>query len=286
VLSDEEGALVVCPVAEREFDGHRDIVTPYGFSGFASRGPVPGFDDYWRAFVEQRGYTCGYIGLNPVVSNLSGQFANDMFSYNTLFIFDLSLDTSELWGNLPGNRKRQVKNFEKGGCSYTTDKTILGAFFTEHFYSFFQDKEAPLLQSFREETLTSLLGADNVLVVGAVHDGRVEAVSLFGCGSQSADYLFNVSLPEGRHHTTPLIWYALTHYQQLKVPFLNLGGGVQEGDSIAKYKERFHAGQYPLSCLKQVYNGPLYAQLCAAKGVDHRNLAQYFPAYRIKQRIP
>jgi len=29
---------IVCPIAEREFEGHVDIVTPYGFSGFVGNG--------------------------------------------------------------------------------------------------------------------------------------------------------------------------------------------------------------------------------------------------------
>src|ERR1044072_7106332 len=35
---EQAGARRVCPLAERKWNGHCDIVTPYGFSGFAGQG--------------------------------------------------------------------------------------------------------------------------------------------------------------------------------------------------------------------------------------------------------
>src|SRR5207248_3398246 len=60
-----EQARVVCPIAEREFGSHVDIVTPYGFSGFVGTNKYADFPQYWREFVREQAYVCGYIGFNP-----------------------------------------------------------------------------------------------------------------------------------------------------------------------------------------------------------------------------
>lgn len=209
-------------------------------------------------------------------------FEKDRHSYNTLFVFDLQKDTGLLFNALPGNRKREISSFEKSGCSFSADKDLLKDFFAEQFYPFFQKKEAPLLYQISRRTLTALVEAKDVLLVGVTREGKVEAVSVFAHTPYAAEYLFNVSLPEGRHHTTNLIWYAVRHYKQLGVPYLNLGGGVAQNDSIAKYKERFRTKQYALQCLRQVYNEETYKCLCAATGVAPGEETRYFPAYRTK----
>ena len=62
---------IVCPIAERRSDEGIDIVTPYGFSGFAGTADCTDFPRYWREFVRERGYIAGYISLNPALENRS-----------------------------------------------------------------------------------------------------------------------------------------------------------------------------------------------------------------------
>jgi hypothetical protein len=70
---ENEHVRIVCPIAEREYEGYIDIVKPSGFSGFVGQGTCPDFSLHWKEFATERGYICGYIGLNP------------LFDYSSLF---------------------------------------------------------------------------------------------------------------------------------------------------------------------------------------------------------
>jgi hypothetical protein len=277
----EYGATkIVCPIAERVYNGHVDIVTPYGFSGFAGTQVSVEFKKHWESFVKEQNYVSGYIGLNPIFENTSSVFPADVFEYNTLYVIDLKKDIAELFGNLPGNGRRQVKNLEKERYQYSTDKVLVNNFFLENFHPFFETKGVAVLGNFKMETLSYLLNLENVFTLGILKQGTVEAVSVFAYTPYGADYLFNISLPVGRHHTTSLLWWAIKHLKEIDIPLLNLGGGATEGDSIARFKRRLNPNAFKLKCLKQVYNLEVYERLCIEKGVDPQERDKYFPAYR------
>ena len=45
------------------------------------------------------------------------------------------------------------------------------------------------------------------------------------------------------------------------IPFLNLGGGVRDGDTLAEFKRRFGGLELPLKSLRQIYRPDEYAVL-------------------------
>ena len=119
-----------------------------------------------------------------------------------------------------------------------------------------------------------------MLIVGARKDEKLVAVSVFGYTPDAGDFLFNVSVPEGRNYSAVLIWYGVQHLKALDVPLLNLGGGGHEDDSLADFKARFGSRKLPLRCAKQVYQREIYDQLCQRVNVDPNDMTGYFPAYR------
>jgi hypothetical protein len=164
---------IVCPIAEREFEGHVDIVTPYGFSGFVGTGDCPDFPRYWREFVGERGYVCGYIGLNPTFENKTYFDTNELYSYNSIYVLDLSLSRDQLFSNLHKNRKRELKRWEKIPGSLIIDKTALKDFFLANYSEFFERKRATSAYDFCKSTLEFLLELENVVILGA---GKTERV--------------------------------------------------------------------------------------------------------------
>ena len=54
-----DNVRIVCPIAERIFEKHVDIVTPFGFSGFVGTDDYPEFREQWSSFVKPQGYVCG-----------------------------------------------------------------------------------------------------------------------------------------------------------------------------------------------------------------------------------
>ncbi|QIL76402.1 hypothetical protein [Hymenobacter sp. HDW8] len=274
----DEDVKIVCPISERTFEGYVDIVTPYGFSGFIGNKAFPEFQRYWKDFAKGRGYICGFISINPVISNQTYLENSDVYSYNSLYILDLRLSIEDLFSNLDRNRRRQLKNWEQIAPQFITDKSILIDFFLENYHAFFQQKNASSGYLFSLETLSYIVNLDNVLLVG-FGDSKIEAVSVFAYTPHGAQALFHISLPEGRNHTMPLLWYAIQYLKSVNIPFLNMGGGLQDGDSIADFKQRCGAQKMPLSCLKQVYNADIYSILCKSVNADPNNKVGYFPPY-------
>jgi hypothetical protein len=277
---EEENIRIVCPISERPFNQYADIVTPYGFSGFAGSADYAGFPCFWKQFVKERGYVCGYIGLNPVFENNSYFEPDEAYLYNAIYVLDLTLSPEELYTNLSTNRKRQLNNWDEILCSVVLEKPTVTDFLLTNYLAFFRRKNASPVYSFSLDTLSFLVGLDNILIVGIQKAGRVVAVSVFTYTSHVGEYLFNVSLPEGKQHSVALLWYAVTYLKSLQIPLLNLGGGVRENDGVAQFKERFGAMKLPLKCLKQVYEPEIYGKLCQMVYADPNDRRGYFPSYR------
>lgn len=278
-----DSVRIVCPIAEREFENHVDIVTPYGFSGFVGNANCADFAQYWRKFVTKRGYVCGYISLNPLFDNKTYFDSDELYSDKNIFVLDLTLSQDKLFSNLSTNRRRQLKEWERTSASLVLERRALTDFFLGNYVDFFRRKEAAPVYSFSATTLESLFALDNVMMVGAGPPERVEAATVFVYTPYVADFLFNISLPKGRHHSAALIWYGVNYFKSIGIPKLNLGGGVRADDSLAEFKQRFGGNKLPLSCLKQVYDAAIYATLCAQVGADPADRTGYFPAYRSSQ---
>ncbi len=275
-----DNVRIVCPIAERKFEGYIDIVTPYGFSGFVGNGDYPDFSNHWASFVREQGYVCGYIALNPIFENSTYFRFDEVYSSNSLYFLDLALTYDELFANLDRNRKRQLRHWGKAATKLIYERKAVKDFFLENYYAFLRRVNASPANYFSRETLTFLCSLDNLFLVGAGELDNLEAVYLFAYTPYLGDCLFNVALPEGRHHAATLLWCGLNYLKDLKVPLLNLGGGGREDDSVAQSKQRFGSKRKAFRCLKQVYEPKIYADLCRRVNADPTDMTGYFPVYR------
>lgn len=275
-----ENVRIVCPVAERPIGQYIDIVNPYGFAGFVGTGDCAEFPVYWQRFMRRQGYVCGYIGLNPVFANETYLDPAELYQSNAVYLIDLTRSLEELHHNLAKSRRAQLRNWEQFKENIVLEKSVVTTFFLDHYLDFFHDKNASSVYHFSDATLSFLTSLENLLIIGAGNAGTVEAVSVFVYTPHGGDYLFNISLPTGRQHAAPLLWYGIHELKSRGVPLLNLGGGVREEDGIAHFKERFGGEKLPLRALKQIYQPELYEQLCRQHNVDPTEMDGYFPAYR------
>lgn len=267
----------VCPICEREYQGTIDLVKPFGFSGFVGTGDCTGLDSYWKESARERGYVCGFLGLNPLFDFSSHFDAAEVQQYDTIHVFDLTLTMEQLFSNLHRSRQRELKGWDSQNPAFTCDVAALKAFFLEQYTDFLQARHAESFYFFSDETLLCLMNLENIKLVGAQTNGKVVAVMVFVYTPHTADALFTLSLPAGRSYTIPLIWYGVNHFKSLQIPNLNLGGG---GGGVGESKRRYGCDVYPLSCLKQVYQPEIYENLCQQAGVEQDSSCGYFPAYR------
>ena len=275
---DGVGGRVVCPLAERRYQGYPDLVTPYGFGGFVGETPSPGFAERWVEFAAAAGYVCGYLQLSPLAAGEGYADPADTRSVNTVFLLDLRPSPETLFANLHQNRKRQLRDPVAAGATLVWDQARLSAFFLEEYAAFADRVRAAPVYRFTPTTLSALCAMEGVFLVGAESDGRLEAVMMFGHTAYAGDYLFGVALPDGRRHATRLIWSGIERLRALGVPLLNLGGGARPNDGIADFKRRFGAREAPLCSLRQVYRPDVFDRLCVAAGAAP-DAVGYFPPY-------
>ena len=274
---EEDNARVVCPISEREFAGYVDIVKPYGFSGFVGNGFCPGFRLNWQEFVRERGYVCGYLGLNPIFDCSDHFDPAEIYKYDIVYLLDLTLSYDELFANMHRNRREQLRNWNDVKPDFICDKALLQEFFLDNYYNFLREKNASSFYSFSKETFSFLFSLDNVLLVGIRESGKVVAVSVFTYTDNAGDCAFIVSLPGVRNQSSALVWYGVNYLKSLGIPVLNLGGG---GGGVSEFKRRFGCKELPLRCQKQVYKHDVYEMLCRQINADPKDMAGYFPAYR------
>jgi hypothetical protein len=84
-----------------KFGGYIDIVKPFGFSGFIGNGNCFEFKHYWKYFARERGYVCGYLGLNPIFDYSSHFDSEDIDQYDTVCILDINPSADELFKKYP-----------------------------------------------------------------------------------------------------------------------------------------------------------------------------------------
>ena len=277
---EKENVKIICPVAEREYNGYVDITTPYGFSGFAGNRDFPDFINYWTEFAVKKNYICGYISLNPLTSSESYFNKKDSYISTNLYFIDLSKSLTDIFENLDANRRKQIKDFKKAEAGFIYDKDILTEFLINNYPDFLKRTNASKANYFSESTLRALCFSENVFMAGAGDKGKIEAVYVFGYTQFTGDCLFNVATVEGRKHTALLFWRGLKYFKSKKIPVMCLGGGIREDDNVAMSKERYGAYKLPFVNLKQIYDHERYNQLCILKNINPAEMNGYFPAYR------
>lgn len=277
-VAEEDDRRVACPLIERPIEGRLDVATPYGFSGLTGSGPWPGFAERWGRFAAERGYVAGYLAINALFGDDTYADPETVTVANETFVLDLSQGVEALWDGLSTNRKRQLRDWDSG--DYETEGEELVAFFVEQYPLTMERKEAAGRHRFGAATLAALCELPNTFLVGARGEGRLESVSIFGNSPHAGDFLFNAALPGCAHHSVGLIWSAVHRLVEMGIPWLNLGGGMSPGDSLADFKSRFGATPLPMRAVKAVYDAPAYEDLCRRQGADPGDRDGFFPAYR------
>jgi hypothetical protein len=269
------GERFACVVRERSFGGRIDAVTPYGFPGFVGSAPGEGLAQLWRRFAVNRGYVCAYLVLNPVLSD-ADTCAGLAQRHRTVYVVDLRRGEGELYARLSQNRKREVRT----QATTVVDDEGLAAFFVATYPDFVARRDAAAAYDLSPESLWGLCESGSTFLVGTRQGGEIVAAALFAATPYLGDYVFGISAAGQSGHSGALVWAGVLELRRRGVPFLNLGGGVVEGDGVEGFKRRFGADELPLLIVKEVYDSAAYGELCETVGVDPSREAAYFPAYR------
>jgi len=274
---------IVCPFAERTYEGTTDIVSPPGLSGFTGSGYNPQLHSHWNTMMSQCGYVCAYVGLHPALVDLNWFDGWPVRAYSTAYSLDLTLSLDEIFQRMSENRRRDLQHARSEGVRVWVASPEVRRFFVSHFEESFQRRGAHPDHYLSRASRDFFCTLENFLLVGAGRD-QVESATAFGFTPYVADGLYNVSFSPDTSFSTLLIWTAVQELRSRKVPVLNLGGGVRHDDGVARYKRYLGAFERPLFSVKQVFDPIRFAGLCRSAGFNSDDVSGYFPPYREPRR--
>jgi hypothetical protein len=146
------GARMLLPFFERDWNGTVDIATILGLSG-ASIVPDSGAPlSLWREFATVEGWVAGYIQLAVSVDLENVAVAGDLVTSNAVFLLSLPEPNSVLNGTSRTVR-RKIQAAEEMGAVLVEDPVVLAARLGELYRPTMQRGGAPGHYDFSQETL-------------------------------------------------------------------------------------------------------------------------------------
>jgi hypothetical protein len=271
-----KGARMLMPFFEREWRGHRDIATVPGLSGTSISPSSVAPLSLWRDYAAAQGWVAGYIQLAPSVEASDRLRGESLVTVNSVFLLDLR--SGNPLRSASTNVREKLARAAKLGAILIDDRSLAADSLKRLYPETMRRVKANRSYDLSPATLERwALDPSSVLLAARLGD-MVDAVSLFCVAGYTAEYHLNASTVRGRDLTVQLIDAAITRLASAGVGLLNLGGGVQPGDGLYRFKRRFNGTPRPLRAVCQIYDQAQYDELCCQAGSGVAG--DWFPAYR------
>ncbi len=279
-VAENANGKAVCPIAERAFDGARDVYSPYGFGGFVGAGDLSNLRAAWTLFAQERAYVASYIMQNPafIPPDFETLWADCLHEARPIYMIDLTLPEDTRLKAVSSRKRVELKRW-LATAQPEYDQGVLAQAFVELYPGFAKRRNMPALYHFSKETLEQLVTLPDTCLVGVRGaDRQVGCVALLSTNAACGDYLFMASSPQGEKDGAGTLWLGLRTQAARGVRLCNLGGGIQNEDGVAEMKRRLGGQVHEVTTIQQVFDAPRYQALCTSAGVAPDD-GRFFPAY-------
>lgn len=264
------------PIVLRNFNSFYDITTPYGFSGFIGNIDFSYFKNDWEKFINDYNIVASYIAVHPLNTFSQKNFLLEQ--EKTLFLINLKLEKDELYKNLIGKGKKSSVKKENPNISIIKNFSI-----SNQFFKLFDESKKRIGETFpyslNYESLSIILQSENVEIIGVKNEDAIIAINIFLISPLCVEFFLNVSSLSGRYYSNFLLWHSILHLKSKGYSFLNLGGGINDNDSLSDFKRRFGGNAIKFNSIKSIHNNQIYINLIEA--LDTKIISNYkFPLYR------
>ena len=273
-----------CPVGRRPAPGGGfDVVSPLGFGGFAVAGAADGMAQAWRDFWRDEGALCAYVQLSAQWPQEQWRvhlpdFANELSPSRECWLWDLRPAPDALAAGMAPKHRQLLHKWERESSGLCWDREELQLAFDRLYADFVVRRGIGAAYRYTPAAIAELAASPGALWVGARDDrGAIEAVTVFLWHGRQADSFLNAATPEGRRHSRGLYWHGALRLRRLGVENLNLGGGVTDGDELARFKQRLGASARDTLALRQVFDPERFGRACSAAGIAAAASARFPP---------
>lgn len=274
---------LICPLSIRKKEPDSiDLVTPFGFGGVVSsfsKESAEALKREWENFCCELKITTAYIAQHPCPDIGSNWRGDKVFCHQKCFVLDLLQPLDNLWKSFSKTHRYEIRKNAVLG-SFIADDTDRLTEALKYLYPPTLERVGANSSYFLSmSTLSELCNLPNSYLVGTERNGQIEAVSLFLYSSSCGEYFINAATPSGRMFSRNLIWEAVRYLRQRGVKWLNLGGGIQLGDSLEQFKRGFGGLELPLCSARYIANQSEYERLCRKYCGAFPVTTEYFPPY-------
>ena len=273
-ISNKNSSLIVCYTSRSKIIIQKDIYSIYGFGGLMFLGDKK--DDLLnelKLYLKSKFVTTSFLLIHPKDYNES--FAEN---HRTTYVIDLNFELDELWKKLHSNHKYEINRFKKlNEYKISFDKSELFNDFKILYKETITRVSASSVYDFSDEELYNLFMSPLSFVSGVIFENKIQCIVMFLNNQEWSEYFINASSEIGRLASRLLIWETIIKLKEFGVKFLNLGGGVTEGDQLENFKRRFGGQAQSSGIYKSIINQSQYNSLCEQFKVDLSS--NYFPVY-------
>jgi hypothetical protein len=265
----------------RSKDGaYRDIFSPYGMDGIYSWGLNKEKSlDGLKHYLELNNIVTYYQLSHPSYTNALIPAATE---YRTVYVLDIQKPAESILKKFHENHRYEINRFKKKKSNLIQDKKNLSDTFIELYTQTLDRVNASDTYYFTSNSLKNLILSDISFPLGVSVDGRVECTIVFLVKDEWAEYYINASTDIGRCATRFLIWEGIQLLKKVGVKYINLGGGITEGDALEQFKKRFGGSEEKLRVSKEITFPREYNRLCLEYKID-AGKNPYFPEYWVKK---
>ncbi len=274
-------------------DGHRDALTPYGYSGpIADRATdarsVAAAMTAAIGCLRSEGIVSLFVRLHPLIPVEGLDAVGTLVRHGETVVIDLSLTESEMWQQTRQNHRRDIARSQRNGheFAFETSPEAFDAF--KHVYRATMGRldAAPsywLKDEYFDE-LQVLLG-DRLHLATLRVDGHIAAAGLFteSCGIVQL-HLAGWDAAYAKAQPTKSLYHGVRTWAKRRgMRWFHLGGGVgAQDDSLLHFKAGFSPLRRDWRTLRVVIREQDYRDLAARRGVDAEalDMTGFFPAYR------
>lgn len=290
------------PIHLRSSGVGTDAVSPYGYAGVYASPRISAGDHRaaWaraKADLRERGILSVFLRQSPLFPSPFDSAPGEVVTSSHATVMIGTQDIDSAWRSMEGRSRTSVRKADRGGYvsvirPATSDDLVPSGAFRTLYEGAMERREASERYYFTDayyDALNDALGSD--LLIGTTTDNRgcVVAAALFLRHAERLHYHLSGSKPEaGRAGATnQLLWRAIEWASEHGLLGMHLGGGVNNQDSLFKFKRSFGGEVLSFDAFGVVLDDAAYRAAVESRALElNKSVAtlfetNYFPRFRV-----